>query len=308
MSEQVIDNAPETESTPGVQEALKQVVNTIEPQTSPEVKKNLFKSVVDGEEMVFDLDDPQQSEKLRALVQKEAHSQKRMRDASEKEKQILEKERQMAEIIDMIEKNPKHYLKSRNVNVPELAASILEEFLQEQEKSPEVKAQEEKDKKLKDYEEELQKLKKEKEEIEVAKLRNQTMIEIDTEITDALKKHPDIPKSKYVVGRIAAYLKDALNNGYHDVTVEDVIPFVKRRFHEEAKEIIKSMQTNGIDGLENFLGEDMVSALRKAKKIKAQEEIQKNMVKDIRDNSKPKEELTKKPVQKESISQWLRRK
>lgn len=308
MTEQVIEQSQEAEPTSGVQEALKQVVDTIEPQTSPEVKKNIFKSIVDGEEMVFDLDDPKQSEKLRTLVQKESTSQKRMRDASEKEKNLLERERQISEIVEMIEKDPRHYLKTRNVNVPELAASILEEFLQEQEKSPEIKAQEEKDKKLKSYEEELQKLKKEKEEIEVAKLRNQTMIEIDQEITDALKKHPDIPKSKYVVGRIAAYLKDALNNGYHDVTVEDVIPFVKRRFHEEAKEIIASMHSNGIDGLENFLGQDMVSALRKAKKIKAQEEVQKNMISEIKGNTKAKEVKIPEANKKVSLSQWLRQK
>ena len=113
--------------------------------------------------------------------------------------------------------------------------------------------------------EEANRLKAERDEEQFEKLKEQAAAQIETEIEQALDAHKTLPKSRHIVKRIADSMLWALNNGFDDVTAEDVMPLVEKEWKDEMSRL---MDDSPEDILEQLIGQRNIERLR-AKRLNA---------------------------------------
>src|SRR5690606_30231940 len=140
--------------------------------------------------------------------------------ADEKFQEAAMTRKQAEQLVTLLRENPLAVLKhpELGLDVKALATQILNQELDEMQKSPEQKKLEEMERQLKDREELLKKIEEEKRQAEMSRLQAEAYQQIDEDITNALS-NTDLPKSPYVVKRIADAMIEAVNLGYEDVKV-----------------------------------------------------------------------------------------
>ena len=83
--------------------------------------------------------------------------------------------------------------------------------------------------------------------------------QIESEIEQALDAHKTLPKSRHIVKRIADSMLWAMNNGFDDVTAEDVMPLVEKEWREEMSRL---MDDSSEDVLEQLIGQRNLERMR----------------------------------------------
>lgn len=167
--------------------------------------------------------------------------------------------------MERFKTNPWEVLKELGFDPDELAQSRLEQRIEEMKKSPEQLEQEQLRAELKLAREEAKKNKDERDEIEMQKLQEQASIQINDEIGAAIANHKTLPNSKYVQKRVADSMLWAMNNGYEDVTAEDVMDIVEQEMRSEMGQLYDEMPE---ELLEQFIGKKNIDRMRK-KRISA---------------------------------------
>jgi hypothetical protein len=176
-------------------------------------------------------------------------------------------QKEVAEFINILKTNPKAALRNPNIgiDVKKLAAEILEEEIENSRKSPEQVEREKLENELKAIKEERE---KEKEELRARELEQRTDLEFqryDELISKAIEKNKDLPKSPYVVKKIAEYMMLGLENNI-DVHPDDVMKLVKEEIQNDIRDMFGAMPDEVV---EQFLGKDRMTSMRKKNIAKA---------------------------------------
>jgi hypothetical protein len=159
-----------------------------------------------------------------------------------------------------LKQDPWSVMKDLGLDPDELAEMRIQQRIEEMKKSPEQLAQEKIQKELQEAREEARKLKEEKEQLEMSKLQEQAAVQLEDEIMGALDGHKTLPQSQYVVKRIADSMLWAMNNGFGDVTAEDVVPLVEKELRDELNKFMDEMPE---DLMEKYIGQRNIDRLRK---------------------------------------------
>jgi len=271
----------ELESSQAV-EGLEGAAAEGEAQTTSEAKKEAarirkLKLKVDGqeleEELPFELDDnPEVVEYMTRQLQLSKAAQKRMAESSQLQKEVKY-------FLEELRKNPKKVLAdpSIGIDVKQLAAQIIEEEIANAQKSPEQLEKERLENELKALQEEREREREEAREKEFARLQEMEYERYDTLISKAIETS-DLPKSPYVVKKIADYMLLGLNEGI-DVSPEDVLPLVRDEIQNDLREMFAVMPDEVI---EKIVGKDVFNRVRKKNVAKAKSAPQpvKSAIKD----------------------------
>lgn len=256
----------------------------------PEIKKiNKLKLKFNGKEFEEDL--PFEIDEAHAdwLVKQR---QKAML-ADHKSNEYSQLEREIGDFIKELRTNPKKALSNPAIglDIKQFAAQILQEEIEQSQKSPEQIEKEA-------LEEELRQIRQEREE-EKQRLRAQELQlleerefeRFDTLISDAISTS-DLPKSPYVVKKMTDYLIMGIDAGLQ-VTPADIIPLIREEMHNDIREMMDVMPAELI---EQFIGKGNVDKLRKKRVSAAKPPIPvSKSVQDVAKGAVKKEEKKQEP-------------
>jgi hypothetical protein len=278
------------QSTEGEGEEAPAAVKPEPKKSEPRTKK--FKLKVDGKEYEeeVNLDD---DEYLTRNLQLAKVAQKRMGEHSELNKRV-------ETFLKQLRENPRAVLSDPNIGVDlkKLAASVIEEEIENSKKSPEQLEKEKLEKELKTAKEALEKEKEEMRQREFQRLQEQAYERYDILIGQAIEK-TDLPKTPYLIKKVADYLLLATEAGI-DATPDDVMPLVRDEMLTDVKEMFSVMPEDVIEGI---IGKDVVKKLRAKSlaKAKAAQQAPSSLksVKDVGKTTKEEETSVKKKTIRE---------
>jgi hypothetical protein len=231
---------------------------------------------VDGREIDEDLpfeipDDPEAVEYMKRHLQMSRMGTKRAQEYAQLEKEIRQ-------LITEGTKNPRKLLKELSIDERELARQIIEQEIENAQKTPEQLEKEKIEEELRALKEEREQEKQNFEKKEFERLQEQAYEKYDQQMTAALESS-NLPKEPYVVKKIADYMLVALQEGY-DVSAEDVIPLVKQELEKDIQTLINAMPD---EALEQFLGKQRLANFRKKNLAKAKEAVAVSSAKAVKD-------------------------
>lgn len=242
---------------------------TATPAEKAQAKKMLkqLKIKVDGqdytEDLPFEMEDNQTNRDwMTKQLQMSKVSQKRMG-----EKAALEKE--VNQFIGMLKGSPTEQRKALamfGADVKKLAASVIEEEIENSKKSPEQKEKEALLAELQQMKEARDQEKKSAEEREFNQLTQQTLEKFENDIITSLSSS-DLPRTPYVTQKIAQYVRLGMTQGF-DVSVADVLPIVREEIINDIKAMSQAMP---VETLEQLFGSDILGKIRKKNIAKAKE-------------------------------------
>lgn len=212
------------------------------------------------EELPFEIDDtPEATEYMRKQIQLAKLSQSKSQEYSQLEGEVRS-------FVEELRKNPRKALSNPNIGVDlkQLASEILEQEIEDSQKSPE---QLESEKLQRKYDELLAEREGEQEEYrtkEFERLQEQEFQRYDTLMGKALESS-DLPKSPYIVKKMADYMILGIQNGMN-VEPADVIPIVREEMHNDLKEMFAVMPAEVIS---QVIGKDAYDKVRKFNLSKA---------------------------------------
>lgn len=281
------ENSDVAEVQAETQEELEQEIeDAIEDGATEEEVQNMIKEFqlkVNGKTITRKLD-LSDEDAIRAELQKAYAGQLAMQQKAELEKTVESK-------FGEWKNNPLAFFQDSGLDLDEFLHAVMDQKIEEAKKSPE---QIEREKMQKELEEARRREKELKEQFEAekrAKLQQEAALNLDTEISQALDAHSDLPKTPKVVKKIADVMLWANENGYDEVTVEEVIPTVRKELVREINEMFSSLP---LESVQQYFGKQNWERFRKnnleklKKKPETLNEIKKEITKTI-----PKEEDTK---------------
>lgn len=210
--------------------------------------------------------------------------------ADEKFEEAAAMRRAVGELINELKSNPRAVLahESIGLNLREFAQQILEQELEEMEKSPEQKKMEEMEKRIRDFESEKERLMKEREQSERSRQNEEALAELDEQITSALNKS-ELPKSPYIVKRIADTMHTAVELGFYDVTVSQIMPFVEQQVASELSRMFEEAPEATADKvMERLVGKKSLDGYRSRKVAKMRKPSESSRVQDTGGSAKAK--------------------
>lgn len=261
-SNEQIDNVENTEAN--IEENQEQAASNKEASAS--IKKALKKLSlqVDGkkfeEELPFEIpDDPKAVEYMQRELQLAKMGQKRAQYAAQLEKEVKE-------FVENLRKDPRKVLSdpTLGVDLKSIAKQIIEEEIENAKKSPEQIEKEKLEAEIKALKEQQEKDKKDRDQKEFERLQELAYEQYDLQMTKALEGS-DLPKSPYVVKKMADYLLLGLQNNL-DITPEEVLPLVREEIQNDLKEMFQVMPDEVV---EKLIGKEKINSLRKKSVAKA---------------------------------------
>lgn len=243
VNEPKTSSKPET-STSGESKSSESLVSAADKA----LKK--FKVKIDGNETEVD-----ESELIKGYQTSKA-AMKRFEEASKKEKEH-------ARFIEKLKANPAEVLNDPKIgkNARQWAEEFLAEELRKEMMSPEQRKLMEYEQKVKEYEEQQRAMKEQEEQQKMAQLEAKYAEELQTKFIDILDKS-DLPKSPYVVKKMASLMYAAMQEGIDaDVTPEMYVRIVREELKKDMNDMIRSL---GGEQLLGFFGNDVVEKIRKA--------------------------------------------
>lgn len=250
-------SAPQGAPTEGVESAVQEALEAGDTAEAQRLIKK-FKLKVQGKEIEREVnlgDD----DYLRNQFQLAEMSKRSMQESAELKKAYQTE-------IERMKKDPWSVLSELGLDPDSLAESRIQDRIDQMKKSPEQLEKEQYQKELREAREEARNLKDEKERLEMGKLQEQAQTQIQSEINEALSAHRSLPNSKYVVRKIADSMLWAMNNGFPDVTAQDVIPVVEQEMRKEFDQFYDEMPD---EMLEKFIGQKTSERMRKRRLAKA---------------------------------------
>jgi hypothetical protein len=279
------------ESTSELQEVVEEAKES--GATAEEIKDLIkeFELKVNGKTVTkkINLND---EDELRRELQLAAAGRSAMQEAAELK-------RALSQEIERLRKDPFSVLRELEVDVDELNEKYLQQKIEELKKSPEQLERENMQRELEEARRQLKAQEERVKRAEMEKLSEQAASQLDDEITNALKAHTELPNSEYTVKKIADIMLWAIDNGWDDVTVEDIIPTVKNEISKDISQILDGVPD---EFLEAYLGKKTSQRLRD-KRIKAAKKVEN--ISNIQKTSQ-KSETTSSPKQKIKVEDWMR--
>lgn len=284
-----------TPATPTVsEEATKAALAAVKADTKPATpasSKKKYKLQVNKQEREIEFD-PSNDEEVKNWLQKGLGSEQKFQEAAELRKAAME-------FIEELKKNPRAVLTNPNigVDVKKFAEQILNDELKEMDKTPEQKEKEKLTKELED----LKKQAKDREEAVKQSDFQRLQLEHERSLEAGIAAALDIgglPKTPRTVKAMADYMMIALQNGI-DLSPQEIAPIVKDMTQREFKELVQSLPD---DQLEDFLGKEVLSRLRKKNVAKAKAIDTSNAIKST---GKTDTATSKEPAKKMTMKEFF---
>jgi len=284
----------ESHDPSSAKDVVSKVINsqTNEPlskEQNEQIKEELFNLLIDGQEKKFNLKNEQDKTELKRLAQLGGAGHKRMQEAAGLRKEV-------DGLLAELKQNPSKVLHNLGLDVNKFAEQVIQQEIERMQKSPEQLQRELEQKELQSLRDQINRDKQEKDRDQAIFYQEQAAQQLDKEITSEMSKHPDFPKTPYAVSRIAAGMMWAMENGYPDVTVADIVPRIKDQLNGEIRNHLSSIPE---DIIEKYLGSEISERLRKEriKKSKAASVPSSKKIEstgaDVKKNmDKPKEKIT----------------
>lgn len=260
-----VEGTPEVAASPDAAK-LQELQNKPNPTAA---EKKLLKKLqikVDGAsedvELPFEIEDkPEIVDWMKKQLQLSKVSSKRMNEYSQLEKEVRT-------FVDELKKNPRKVLSDPNINIDlkKLASEMIEEEIANSQKSPEQLKAEKLEAELKQMKEDREKEQKELQAREFERMQEQAYERYDLQMTKALEGS-DLPKSPYVVKKMADYMMLALQNNI-DASPEDVLPLVRQEILDDVKAMFSVMPEEVIEGI---VGKETINKIRKKSIAKAKQ-------------------------------------
>lgn len=304
MSE-VAESAPVSEPVDSIESTeTSEVSEQPEVATPPaevkkeEVKKRLKKLSlkIDGneqeEELPFEIDDdPKAIEYMKKHLQMSKMANKRAQESATLQKQVMG-------FIEQLKKDPRKALSDPRigVDIKKLAYEVLNEEVENSKKTPEQLEKEQMENEIKALREERAREKEEMQQRELERLQEQEYIRLDASFSKALEGS-DLPKSPYVVKKMAEVMLVALESGIK-VEPDQVLPIIRGEIIEDMKQMFAAMPAEAVS---QILGKDLVGKIRKGNLAKAKEVQEIAKKKQVDEVSTKKKEET--PVKKQTIKE-----
>lgn len=247
------------------------------------------------EELPFEIDeDPKVIDYLTRQLQLAKMGQLKAQDYSNLQKDI-------GGFFDKLKSDPMSVLTDPElgIDVKQLAAKVIEQEIEASKKSPEQLEKEKLEAELKSLRDEREKEKETFQQKELERLQEQAYMEYDRQISDALESST-LPKSPYTIKKMAEYMLMAVEEGLN-VEAKDIVPLVEEEMKKDLAEMFKVMPE---DVIEQLLGKDVLTKLRKRNVAKAKEAAaisQAKAMPDVGKNTGKKEV----PVEKQSFRNFF---
>lgn len=262
---------------------------TLDETTKESIRELLLK--IDGkevkEELPFDLP-PEAVEYLTQKFQMAGVAQKRMQEAAETNKKF-------DKFITDFKGNPEELMRELNMDSEEFAEAIIERKIAELSKTDEEKAEEERETELTRLRKENERLKNEEEQRTIQKENKQNLDEITLEINSALDEG-GLPQDEFIRQRVASVWHDYIMRGTN-VSVNEVVGQVRGELQEILKKTVDVLPD---DALETYVGKKTIDRIRKKKRAKAPETLNK-----VKETVQKKDKVTKKK-KNVNLNDWMR--
>jgi len=229
-------------------------------------KKQLekFKLKVYGKEIEEEID-LGDKEKLTRMFQKAHAADRQMQESSDLRKSA-------EQFIDMLRTNPRKVLSDPNIGVDmkKFVQEYLDEQIENSTKSPEQLALEKAQKELEEFREKYKTEEEKRKSDQLAKMQDEHEEKVQTDIESALKGS-ELPKTAYTVRKMAEMMIQALENDI-ELSPKDLVPLIRKQMQHDIKELFSSSSD---DVLEEMLGKDNISRIRKRNiaKVKQQQQV-----------------------------------
>ena len=163
--------------------------------------------------------------------------------------------------METLKRDPLEYAaKILGLDVEELAAQRLSRAIEERQKSPEQRESEQRSQELEKIRQENEQLKKTAEESRFLQLQEKEATKFKSEMEEALNEFSSLPKnSKLVTDKIIDMMLWAMDQGYQEVRVRDVLPAVEA---ELIKTLNSHMDALPEDAIEKFIGKKNAERMR----------------------------------------------
>jgi hypothetical protein len=280
-----------------VQEA-KEVLN--DPNASKKEKKvaestlKKYNIKVDGRSEVVELDLNDEAAVSKHLQMSRA-AQRKMQEASDMR-------RAAEEFITLLKTDPQKVLTDPNIGVDlkKLAQDVINAEIENAQKSPEQLEKEKLQRELADIKAKIEDDEKKRKSSELQRLQQEQQQKIEANIESALKTS-DLPKTAYTVRKMAEMMLIALQNNV-DLSPADIVPLIRKQMATDIKELFGASSD---DVLEELVGKDRISKIRKKKVAAVQQQVAQtaNQVK----NTGGKGKTTETPPKKMTIKEFLNR-
>jgi hypothetical protein len=249
-SDEALEASPESQEN--VESAENPEASKEQKQLEKKIKK--LKLKVDGEEFEEEVD-LDNDEYLVRQLQLAKMAQKRAQAYSQLEKEVTD-------FINQLRSNPKKALASDIVglDVKKLAAEIIEEEIERSQKSPEALEKERLEEELKQLKEERERENEERRKRELAERQQKEFERYDMLFEKALKG-TDLPKTPYVVKRMADWMLLGLENGI-ELEPQEVANLIRDEMQQDLNQMFELMPEEVI---EKFIGEKNFERVRKKK-------------------------------------------
>lgn len=284
-AEEMKPNTPQQESGPETQEELKEAVKeAVEDGASEKEVRDMieeFELKVNGKTKKVKVDLNNKDDLKRRLQLAEA-GRLAMQEKAELEKLVNE------ELMNA-QKDPWKFLEQLGLNPDDLAEQRIASKIEELKKSPEQIEREKMQRELEAARQRLKQIEEEKHQTKMQQMEEKAAYQLDQEITDALGKETELPKTKKTVRRIADAMLWAMDNGYNDVTVADVMPSVKAEIQNELNEFMSAMPE---ELMEKYIGKKNIDRMRK-KRLAAMKKVAKPKVPQTANPKKSQQEASK---------------
>lgn len=247
----------QAETKAELQEELEQAAEdgASEQQLADMVKK--FKLKVHGREIEKEID-LRDEEAIKQELQLAAAARKSMQEAAELKKA-------MDAELKRLREDPWGFMQDYDLDVEELNERFMEERIEELKKSPEQLAREQMERELAELRAREEEAQRKIQEIEFQRLQEEAQADIENQITEALSAHTKIPNSRRTREKIASAMLEAMDLGYEDVKVADVMPVVEQDLKREFQEYFDEMPA---DLIEEYMGKRALEKLRE-KRLKS---------------------------------------
>ncbi len=199
--------------------------------------------------------------------------------ADHKGQEFSQLEREVGAFIQELRKNPRKALSNPAIglDVKEFAAQILQEEIEQSQKSPDPIEREKLQAELEELRAERENEKQEFSKKELERLTEREYERYDTLMSSALESS-DLPKSPYVVKKMTEYMMLGIENGM-DVSPAEILPLVRQEMVQDIQEMFEVMPAEVI---EQIIGKSNLDKLRKSRVAAAKPPVPvKSGIKDV---------------------------
>jgi len=269
-----------------------EVKDAIEDGASAEEVKEMietFKFKANGKDQEVTLDWNDKEDIIRRLQMAEA-AQPAMQKASENEKLLQE-------FLSDAKTKPWDVLKELGLDPDELSEQRIQDRIEQMKKTPEEVEKEEMAAELNALRDKVKKEEEARKDAEMQKVQKETEVELENQIMGAIDATQNLPKSPYVVKRVADAMLFAMDNGYPDVSADQVLPMVEKELEKEVQQMFEGMPDKI---LEQFIGQKTNERLRQ-NRLKKMKKAPTKKVEEIKKQEVKKEETKKKISLKEFL-------